>query len=128
MKLTQSKVLTCLGRLLFAIPMVFFGVQHFTNGTLMIGAVPTYIPGGIFWVYFTGAALILAGLSIVIRKFDQLATFLLGIMLLIFVLTIHLPGVLNPATMSASLPGFVTDIALVGAAFYMSGSILATKK
>lgn len=102
-----------LGRYLFAIPIAIFGVFHFMNADAMSGMVP--LPGGVVWVYLTGVALILAAVSIIIRKHDRLASFLLGIMLLIFALSIHLPSVMDGN--ESSMPNLLKDIALAGGAF-----------
>lgn len=127
MKTSHAKLLTTLGRLFFALPFLVFGLFHFMNATMLVGAVPAYIPGGIFWVYLTGAAFIAASVSILIHKMDELATLLLGVLLLIFVLTIHLPGVLNAATMATSMPSLLKDTVMAGAAFFMSGTLRGRK-
>ncbi|MCB0517091.1 MAG: hypothetical protein R2798_07195 [Chitinophagales bacterium] len=107
------KNLLGLGRYLFTLPILLFGVFHFMHGNAMIGMVP--LPGGIFWVYFTGAALIAAAISILTGKYDRLASLLLGVMLLIFALSIHLPHVL--AGDQAAMPNLLKDIALAGGAW-----------
>jgi putative oxidoreductase len=86
----------------------------------MAGFVPAFIPGGVFWVYVTGLALVLACISILIDKQTRLACNLLGLMLIIFVLTIHIPGFLGEMGDEA-LPNLLKDLALAGAAFYFAG-------
>jgi putative oxidoreductase len=107
---------TNLGRLLYAIPIAVFGLFHFMNADGMAGIVP--IPGGVIWVYLTGLALIAAAVSIIIQKKASLATMLLGVMLLIFALSIHLPALIGGD--QSVMPNLLKDIALSGAAFYMS--------
>jgi hypothetical protein len=80
---------------MYALPLAVFSMFHFTSGAAMSGMIPSWLPGGVFWVYLTGAALLAAAVSIVIQKKVALATLLLGIMLLTFVLVLHLPGVLG---------------------------------
>ena len=106
-------------RYLFAIPFIIFGLMHFMAAGDMAGMVPSYIPGGVFWVYLTGLANVGAGVSLIIKKKDKLAALLLGIMLIIFVLTIHLPSVMGGNQMAMS--SVLKDIALAGAAFAYSG-------
>jgi len=111
------------GHYLYALPFAVFGLFHFMNASNMAGMVP--LPGGVFWVYFTGVALIAAAVSFVIRKKVRLAGILLGIMLIIFVLSIHLPGTLgadNPQAMQMSMSSLLKDLALAGAAFFIAGS------
>ena len=107
--------ISSIGKFMFAIPMVIFGLFHFINAKAMVGMVP--IPGGVFWIYLTGLALILSAVSIIIRKYDDLASFLLAILLLTFVFTIHLPGVLSGGEMAQMfMTNLLKDLALAGGA------------
>lgn len=111
------------GRYLFALPFAVFGIFHFMNASSMAGMVP--IPGGVFWIYFTGVALLAAAVSFAIGKKVTLAATLLGIMLIIFVLAIHLPGTINaenPQAMQMSMTSLLKDLALAGASFYLAGT------
>ena len=117
-----------LGRIIFGLPFIVFGVLHFMNASAMVNIVPAWVPIPMFFVYFTGVALVAAGVFIAGRiKFAGLASFLLAVMLLIFILTIHLPGVMDKETIQASMPSLLKDTALMGAALTYSG-LLATKK
>ncbi len=109
-------------RILYAAPMGVFGLFHFMNANGMAGMVP--IPGGVFWVYLTGLGLLAACVSIIIGKKARLAALLLGVMLAIFALSIHLPGMFSAASeqaAQASTASFLKDIALAGAAFLIAG-------
>jgi putative oxidoreductase len=113
--------LTKLGRFLLAIPMAVFGILHFMAANNMAAMVP--IPGGAIWVYITGAALIAAAVSIIIQKKSRLAATLLAIMLLIFVLSIHLPGVLAGGDGGQmSMMSLLKDIAIAGGALVYAGT------
>lgn len=107
-------LITNIGRFLFAIPIVIFGVFHFVNTRTLQNVVPSFIPGQTFWVYLTGAALIAAGLSILLKKQVQLTSHLLALMLLIFALFVHLPLALEGEQLAAS--SLLKDIALAGGA------------
>lgn len=106
-----------IGRYLFAIPMIIFGVFHFVNTRTLQNVVPSFVPGQTFWVYLTGAALIAAGISILIKKQIQLISNLLAIMLLIFALFVHLPLALEGDQLAAS--SMLKDTALAGGAFIL---------
>lgn len=108
---------TTVARFLFAIPFAVFGFMHFAAAQQMAGLVP--IPGGVFWVYLTGAAHILAAISIIIQKKAKLGALLLGIMLLIFALSIHLPALLGGD--QNSMGQLLKDLSLAGGAFAFSG-------
>ncbi|MFW5725557.1 MAG: DoxX family protein [Bacteroidota bacterium] len=107
------------GRFIFAIPFLIFGLLHFIRPNAMTGMVPDFIPGGVFWVYLTGAAMLAASLSIMIQKVDKIASLLLGIMLLIFALTIHLPMAIDGD--QSAMSGLLKDLALAGGAWIYSG-------
>ena len=109
------------GRVLYALPFGVFGLMHFMASSEMAGYVPSWIPGGVFWVYLTGLALLTACVSIIIQKEARLASLLLALMLAIFVLTLHLPGVMNEATMQMSMVSLLKDTSLMGAALTYAG-------
>jgi putative oxidoreductase len=110
---------TTVARYLFAVPFIIFGLMHFMAAGDMAGMVPSFIPGGVFWVYLTGLALIAGGVSLILKKKDKLAALLLGIMLILFVLAMHLPMVMGGNQMAMS--NVLKDLALAGAAFTYSG-------
>lgn len=110
-------------RILYGLPFGIFGLLHFMNANAMAGMVP--IPGGIFWIYLTGLALLAASVSIIIEKYTRLACILLGVMLLIFVLSMHLPGVIGAASeqaMQSSMTNLLKDTALAGGAWILAGN------
>ncbi len=105
------------GRFLFALPMAVFGVMHFMNGDAMVAMVP--IPGGIFWVYFTGLCLIAAAVAIVTGKQAVLATRLLALFLLLTATLVHLRSFMGGD--QAAMPNVLKDLALAGGALILSG-------
>ncbi len=107
------------GRIVFAIPFAIFGMMHFMMASNMVGMVPSWVPGGIFWVYVTGIALIAATISIISKKQIYLASVLLAGLLLIFVLTIHIPGLMGGNQMAMS--GLLKDMSLAGGALLIAG-------
>lgn len=115
------KGLEFLGKLLYAGPMALFGVFHFMNASSMSGMVPSYLPIQEAWVYLTGLALILAAIAIITNNKARLATTLLGVMVLLFAVLIHLSGFLDQNPVSSSM--FLKDLAIAGAAFFMSSKM-----
>ncbi len=114
-----------IGRILYALVVAFFGINHFLNGTGMQNTVPSFIPGGVFWVYFTGTALLLAAISFLIDKQTKLAGLLMAAFLLIIVLTIHLPAVLHAEDVGSvrfPLTNLVKDTGLAAGALMVAGS------
>jgi uncharacterized membrane protein len=84
--------IVALTHLFFAIPLAVFGAEHFSLGSSMLGLVPPYMPARLFWIYFVGAALIIASLSIATRIQVRWSGLLFGIMMFLFVAMIHFPG------------------------------------
>lgn len=98
----KSPLATRLAEIIFALAMVFFGVLHFQHVDAMSGMIPEFMPGdGKIWIYITGAGLMAAALAIIINKFKTIACYLLAVMLLIFVFTLHLQPALdgNPGSL-----------------------------
>jgi uncharacterized membrane protein len=87
--------IVALTNLCFAVPLAVFGAEHFSLGSSMIGLVPPYMPVRLFWIYFVGAALIVASLSIATKIHVRWSGLLFGIMMLLFVAMIHLPGAIR---------------------------------
>lgn len=109
-----------IGRIIFAIPFLIFGLFHFMNTSAMAAMVP--IPGGVFWVYLTGVAHLAAAIAILINRYARLACQLLGVMLFIFALSIHLPSVIG-GNMD-SMTNLLKDIALGGAAWAIADTFV----
>jgi len=110
------------GRIVFAIPFAVFGLMHLMMANNMTGMVPSWMPGGIFWVYVTGLALIAAAVSIISKKQIYLASVLLAILLVVFVMTIHLPVIISGGQMAQMAMGnMLKDISLAGGALLIAG-------
>lgn len=116
------KNLGMLGKIMYCVPFIGFGIFHLMNANQMAGMIPAYLPGGAIWVYISGIALLLAAISILTGKSTKLATMLLGVMLLLFVLMLHMPNLGNADAMMAqmAMSGMLKDIGLAGAAFWIS--------
>ncbi len=112
---------TTVARILYALPFTVFGVMHFMNAQTMKNYVPTYFPLPKLLVYFTGAAMIAASVSIVTKIQARLACLLLALLLGIFVVTMHVPGLFNPKMTHMALTSLLKDTSLAGAALLLAG-------
>ncbi len=110
---------TKFGRIVFAVPFLIFGINHFIYAGAMSGMVPSFIPGGIFWIYLTGLSMIAAGVSMLIQKYTFIAATLLAVLLIVFVLTIHLPSLIGGNMMA--MTSILKDLALTGGALMVAG-------
>jgi putative oxidoreductase len=117
------KQLTTIGRILFGLPFGIMGLNHFFMYNYMEGMASTFIPGGGWTVIMTGILLIAASVSIISKKFIQTSCWLLALLLLIFVVTIHVPGLFNedPQRLIFALFGVITNVALMGGALFIAG-------
>lgn len=97
------------GKYLFIIPMAVFGIIHFTAADQMAGMAP----GGAIMVYITGVLLLASVVSVFMGKFDKLATTLLGIMLLLFII----PHAQALSASPGELSNILKNISLAGGAF-----------
>ena len=87
--------LIALGPYLFGASSVVFGIDHFLILGFIASLVPAWMHAGMFWAYFTGAAFVAAGISILIKRMDELAGTLLGTMFLLWFLLLHAPRVVS---------------------------------
>lgn len=118
-----TNVWKILGRIFYALPFIAFGLTHLTQPGVMAAYVPAFIPGGVIWVYVTGIAMILAAISIISGRLIKTSSLLLGLMLLTFVATIHIPGMFNPDLPQAMImTNLLKDIALMGGALVIGGT------
>ncbi|MBL8020039.1 MAG: DoxX family membrane protein [Leptospirales bacterium] len=106
------------GRILFGIPFVVFGLFHFINAGVLVSSVPGYLPFPLVLVYITGAAMVLAGASIISGKKVRTACLLLALLLLIFIVLVDIPGLPNQLSVGALLK----DLALLGGALTLAGN------
>ena len=110
---------------LLSFVMIFFGIQHFLHPQNMVTRVPDFLPGGIVWVYIVGTAFILAAVSFMSNILVRTAAYLLALMLLIFVFTIHLPQYLDTADndyKQITLVNMLKDTALAAFALYIASN------
>lgn len=110
---------------LLAIIMIVFGVYHFMHPRNLVVFVPSFIPGGIIWVYLTGIAFILVAIAFITRRMVRAAGYLLALLLILFVLTIHLPNYLDAGDVDMQNVAFINmlkDTALAAFALYIASN------
>ena len=110
---------------LLSLVMIVFGIYHFLHPHNLLVFVPSNIPGGITWVYVVGAAFILAALAFITNKWVKLAGYLLAVLLIVFVVTIHLPNYREAGDASmrqGALINMLKDTALAAFALHIAGS------
>lgn len=101
---------------IFAFVMFVFGVMHLFGSGQMSSIVP--LPFQRFWVLFTGIALIAYAISVFIKhRLSFIAGYLLALMLVIFIISVHLPAIIRHELFSElSVIMALKDLALAAAA------------
>ena len=108
---------------LLSLVMIVFGFQHFSRPRDLVNYVPDFLPGGIIWVYFVGIAFILVAIAFITNRMVKVAGYLLAGILLVFVLTIHLPNYLNAGDKDSkqmALISMLKDTAIACFALYIA--------
>lgn len=108
-----------------ALVMAFFGIRHFLYPYDLLVKVPDFLPGGIVWVYITGAAFVLAALSFMTNIWVRTAAYLLALLLFVIVFTIHLPNYMETADKAyqqMALTNLLKDAALAAFALYIASN------
>ena len=84
-----------LGRLFYCTTIILFGCNHFVYD--ISGMVPNWFGPRTFWSYFGGAALIGAGIAILLQIWLKPVSLLLAAMLFLWFVLVHIPNAIaNP--------------------------------
>jgi uncharacterized membrane protein len=123
-----------LGRWFFAVPMLYFGVEHFLHPQFAPGmpfpkTMPTWIPAPTLWSYLTGAVLAICGLGILANQRARAAATWLGIALLFLTVVVYLPlEIAHPSIAISGELDYVADtLAMSGAALLVAGAASAKR-
>jgi uncharacterized membrane protein len=115
------------GRLLFAVAMILFGIQHFLYVRFLSTLVPHYLPGHHLWVIATGFALIAAGVSIATTIEDKNAAYGLFVLFFGFLALLHAPRILHALHNGDEWSSGFVVLALTGASLLLAASSGFTK-
>ena len=108
---------------LLTVVLFAFGVFRFLYPRDLLVFVPSFMPGGVIWVYFVEAAFILVAISFLTNKMVKLAGYLLAIILIVFILSIHIPNYLEAGDKEMkqlALINLLKDTAIVGFALHIA--------
>jgi uncharacterized membrane protein YphA (DoxX/SURF4 family) len=86
-----------------------------------IGMLTSFIPLGAYTIILTGIMLIAASISIIIRKYVRFTTIMLAVLLFIFIVTIHIPHLINGTDRTITLITLLKDISLMGGSLMIAG-------
>ena len=115
------KNLTPVGRILFALPFAIFGINHFLMMDYYMGMLTSFVPLGGYTIILTGLIMIAVSISIITKKLIRLSTLILAGLLFVFVVTIHIPHLLEGGDRTPVLIALLKDISLMGGSLMIAG-------
>ena len=112
-----------LGPVCEAVALAIFAAEHFLAARDLMGIVPRWLPGPLFWTYFVGAALLAAAISFIAWRYVRWSATLLAVLFLIIVVTVDLPNL--PQQIHARLFWTLTvrETCFAGGAMVLAGSL-----
>lgn len=110
-----------MGRVLFALPFAVIGINHFVMIDYYMGLLTSFIPHTAFILLLTGILLIAASISILTGKLVRLSTILLAILLFIFIVTIHIPHLVQGVETTETVINLLKDTSLMGGSLMIAG-------
>jgi uncharacterized membrane protein len=117
---SSNPMLAIVGRYIYAFSMIIFGIQHYLYAQYIAFLIPKWMPAHLFLAYFTGTAFIAAGLAIATHFFSRLASILLGLMFLLWVITLHTPRDIASPHNADELTSLFVALAFSGASFLLA--------
>lgn len=113
--------LTIIGRVLFAVPFAIFGLNHIFLYDWYLGNFTSFLPLGPFTIIMTGLLMIIASISIITKKYVKLTTQTLAGLLLVFIVSIHVPHLFEDGDKTMTLITLLKDISLMGGSLMIAG-------
>ena len=108
------------GSALLGLCFIGTGLQPFIYLKFVATLVPAYMPVPIFWAGFIGLAMILAGVSFLLRRRTPLAALLLSIMMAGFIVMIHAPKLIANLHEINNWARAMQDLAILGAVMMLT--------
>jgi uncharacterized membrane protein len=116
--------IVALSNLCFAIPLAVFGAEHLSSARFIMLAVPSYMPWRLFWAYFVGFALLAASLSIATKIQVRWSGLLFGVMMFIFVATLHFPRALASPRDRFAWTIVIREMSFAGGGWILAGNAM----
>jgi len=112
---------------LYGLSLIFFGAAHFIDVKDTLSLIPNWLPGHLFWAYFTGCAFIAAGVAALTGVCGGLAVTLSVLQMTLFLVLVWLPilavGSKNPFQWSEA----VLNVALLAGGWVVADSYRCTR-
>ena len=115
-----------IGRTYFAIALLGLGVEHIVFQQFVVGRAPAWpegVAGQQVWMTASGALVILAGVSIVMRRWGRQALLVLAGVIFVWALLRHLPIVAGDAVLAGSWTRLGKALTFVGGSLAVAGTL-----
>jgi uncharacterized membrane protein len=111
-----------IARVLYGLSLVFFGVAHFIDVKDTLSLIPDWLPGHLFWAYFTGCAFVAAGIAMLIGHCARLAATLSALQIALFLLLVWIPIVAAGSKVPFQWSETILNAALLAGAWVIADS------
>jgi uncharacterized membrane protein len=109
------------GRVLLAVALGVFGIQHFMYARFVASLIPEWIPARLFLAWATGGAFLAASVSALLAKRVKLSGVLLSVMFLSWVAVLHVPRILGKPGSEAEWTSGLVALAMAGIGLILAG-------
>ncbi len=115
-------------RVLYGLSLIFFGTAHFIDLKDTVSLIPNWLPGHLFWAYFTGCTFVAAGVAVLIGFHAGLAAALSALQISLFLLLVWIPLVVAGSKDSFQWSETLLNAALVAGAWVIADSYRGTSR
>lgn len=113
--------LAVFGRVLFAVSLLIFAIQHFMYPQYIATLIPAWIPARLFWTYFVGVAFAGTAVSLLLNRQLKLVAGLLGLMFFLWVILLHAPRAMAHPQSEPEWTSLFIALAMSGISFAFAG-------
>ena len=117
-----------IAHVLYGLCLILFGTAHFIDLKDTLSLIPNWLPGHLFWAYFTGCTFIAAGVAVLIGFHARLAAALSALQISLFLLLVWIPIVAAGSKGSFQWSETILNAALAAGAWVVADSYLGTSR
>ena len=118
-----NQALIFIGRFCLGVFMILCGIEHFVFAEFVAPLVPAWIPGHMFWTYFSGVALVAGGVGLILTMTARIAALLSGLMIFLWFVVLHIPRAVAAGHDRNEWTAVFEALAFSGIAFVLAGSM-----